>query len=564
MQVSPEGSAVDLLGEQLEVGKGGSSGAEDVSEGTSGHADDIPIGGDGSSEHETVVRLLQAVRIPSHHARMVRARVEGPIQEVTRVFEPAADLLSETTLTKEEGIVEEGRDRTVTLNQGNVIMRLPLERILGQLLDAKVLPEGGEFGVLGGEGGHEFNVSHVTPQTKTGEERVRTLWEALQLQESWLSPAELTRLKQLIAEYADIFALDSSELGYTEAAYHSIDTGDHPPIRQMARRAPFTLRKKIDDMVDETLERGVIQPSKSSWASPVVLVAKKDGSTRFCIDYRKLNAVTKLDVFLLPSIDDSLDSIANAKYFTTLDLAPGYWQVPLDAQSREKTAFTTHSGLFEFCVMPFGLCNASATFQRLMEMVLAGLARDSCMVYLDNILVIGKSFTEHFQNLEQVFDHLREAGLSLKPKKCHLAVNSVEYLGYVVTDEGISADQKKIAAIRDFPTPRDLKALRSFVGLASYYRRFIPSFSKIASPLFPLTKEDVPFEWSSSCQNAFESLKEIMAKGARAGLPLVRRRVCSIDRCVWNRTWGSPCPRTGRWICPPYCLCKLHSTTARA
>ena len=292
--------------------------------------------------------------------------------------------------------------------------------------------------------------------------------------------------------------------------HHGINTGDHSPIRQAPRRTPFTLRKKIEEMVDDMLEKEVIQPSKSPWASPVVLVTKKDGSARFCVDYRKLNAVTKLDVFPLPRIDDSLDSLAHAKYFTTLDLAAGYWQVPMEPHSQEKTAFSTHSGLYEFRVMPFGLCNAPATFQRLMETILTGLARDLCVVYLDDILVIGKTFVEHLQNLRQVFGHLREAGLRLQPKKCHLALHSVEYLGYVVTDQGISADPRKVEAIREFPTPCDLKALRSFVGLASYYRRFIPSFSKIAAPLFALTKKDAPFVWNCDCQNAFVSLKEAM------------------------------------------------------
>jgi len=186
---------------------------------------------------------------------------------------------------------------------------------------------------------------------------------------------------------------------------------------------------------------------------------------------------------------------------------------------QEKTAFATHSSPYEFRVMPFGLCNAPATFQRLMETVLAGLTRSSCMVYLDDILVIGKSFDEHLQNLKQVFQRLRDAALRLKPAKCHLLAQQVEYLGYVVTEHGISADPKKVEAIQSFPVPSDLRSLRSFLGLASYYRRFIPSFSKIANPLFALTKKDVAFEWSPSCQDAFNTLQRLLTEAPVLAFP---------------------------------------------
>ena len=175
------------------------------------------------------------------------------------------------------------------------------------------------------------------------------------------------------------------------------------------------------------LDQGVIQPSSSSWASPIVFVAKKDGSTLFCVDYRRLNALTKPDVFPLPRIDDLL---AGTKFFSTLDLASGYWQVGMDNDSREKTAFTTQVGLFEFTVMPFGLCNAPATFQRLMENVLAGLTREKCIVYLDDILVMGKTFEEHLSNLRDVCSCLDRAGLKFKPSKCKLQHREVDFLGY--------------------------------------------------------------------------------------------------------------------------------------
>ena len=257
------------------------------------------------------------------------------------------------------------------------------------------------------------------------------------------------------------------------------------------------------------LGQGVVSPSRSPWSSPVVLVTKKDGSTRCCVDYRQLNSATKTDVFPLPRVDDSLYQLANSLFFTTLDLASGYWQVLVDANSREKTAFVTHSGLYEFAVMPFGLKNAPATFQRLMETVMASLIRNVCLDYLDDIIVTGKTFSEHLDNLRKVLTRLREAGLRLKPRKCFFAMWEVGYLGYRVSGDGISADPAKVQAVRDFPRPKDLKQTRYFLGLASYYRRFIPSFSKVATPLYALTIKDAPFEWTSSCEEAFTQLKTI-------------------------------------------------------
>ena len=192
-----------------------------------------------------------------------------------------------------------------------------------------------------------------------------------------------------------------------------------PPIKQHARRIPFALRKKVEELVDDMLEKKVIHASKSTWASPVVLVTKKNGDIRCCVDYRRLNSVTKMDVYPLPRIDDMLDSLSEARKFSMLDLASGFWQVEADKASQEKTAFITHHGLFEFDKMPFGLTNVPATFQRLMETVLAGLIRKICFVYLDDILIIGKTFEDHLENVARVLDRLQEAGLKLKPSKCN-------------------------------------------------------------------------------------------------------------------------------------------------
>ena len=200
--------------------------------------------------------------------------------------------------------------------------------------------------------------------------------------------------------YEDVFVLSGEDLCCTILAEHRIDTGDHAPIKQYPRRTPFVQRAKIASLISDMEKKGVISPSVSPWASPVVLVPKKDGSTRFCVDFRRLNTIPKKDVYPLPRIEDILDTLGRARYFTTLDLSAGYWQIPLDQSAKEKTAFTTHCGLFEFNRMPFGLCNAPSTFQRLMQTVLTGLEDKTCFVYIDDILVCSRTFEEHVRHLK--------------------------------------------------------------------------------------------------------------------------------------------------------------------
>ena len=229
--------------------------------------------------------------------------------------------------------------------------------------------------------------------------------------------------------------------------------------------------------------------------SPVVLVRKKNGTHRFCIDYRALNSITKADTFPLPRIDDLLDQLGESKYFSTLDLAAGYWQIRVHPDSQAKTALITPQ-----------------VFQRLMQNVITGLNPEEgpgfVSAYIDDILIFSRSLSDHIVHLNKVLERLVESGLKLQPLKCHFIKQEISYLGHAITTQGLKTNPLTVSAITDFPVPSNLAALRQFLGLTSYYRRFIAQYAKIAHPLHALTKKDVAFEWSSDCQTAFETLKE--------------------------------------------------------
>ena len=290
-----------------------------------------------------------------------------------------------------------------------------------------------------------------------------------------------------------------------------IDTGDARPIKQAPRRMPFTVRQEVAKQLKSMQQNRVVQPSHSPWSSPVVMVRKKDGSHRFCVDYRGLNAVTKADTFPLPRINDLLDQLGRARYFSTLNLASGFWQIRMEPLAQEKTAFVTPHGLFEFRVMPFGLTNAPAVFQRLMQQVLAGLnpedGNEFVTACIDDILVFSPTLREHLEHLQKVIDRLREASLKLNPKKCKFVREEVVYLGHVITAGGLKPNPRLTDTVQKFPEPQNLQDVRRFLGMSSYYRRFIPNFAKVAQPLHQLTAKNVPFNWTAECEAAFLSLK---------------------------------------------------------
>ena len=252
----------------------------------------------------------------------------------------------------------------------------------------------------------------------------------------------------------------------------------------------------------------MIKPSISSWSSPVVVVEKKNGKLHLCVDYRKLNNVTKKDNYPLLRIDDMLETLSGSQWFSSLDLASGFWQVELDKASKEKTAFITKYGTFEFEIMPFGLCNAPSTFQRLMDRVLDGILWNFVIVYVDDINIGSKSFGEHLNHLKQVFERFRQNGLKLSPEKCFFFNTKLPFLGHIIGREGIQTDPEKLKVIKNFPIPEDLTQLRGFLALCSYYRKFVKNFSKITEPMNRLLKKNVRYRWTTDQQKAFELMKQ--------------------------------------------------------
>ena len=324
-----------------------------------------------------------------------------------------------------------------------------------------------------------------------------------------LTEEESNRLRHLVRRNLGTFSLGPTDLGRTHVLKHDIIT-ESDPVKQFAHRESKREREVVHEEVRKMLDAGVTKPSYSPWASPVVLVEKKDASTRFCVDYCRLNAVTKKDTYPLPRIDDTLDQLEGASIFSSLDMASGFWQVPLIDTAKEKTAFVCREGLFEFETMPFGLCNATSTFQRLMDVVLGNLRWECALVYVDDVNVYSSTFDKHLTDLQRIFDRLNAAGLKLKPAKCSFGMLELLYLGHIISKTGFRPDPAKIQVILAYPNPVHAECVQSFLGLVNHYRKFVHNFAQLALPLYRLLKKGMSFRWTLVEQKAFDQLKQAL------------------------------------------------------
>ena len=317
-------------------------------------------------------------------------------------------------------------------------------------------------------------------------------------------------LKHFLRNYLKIFARNTKELTCTNITKHKIEVTDPKPVQSPPYRAAPKERTAMETQVHEMLEAGIIRESNSPYSSPVVMVKKPNGKLRFCVDYRKLNAITKKDAYPLPRIEDLMQAFGGSKLFSTLDMASGYWQIPVDEKDIEKTAFITPFGLYEFTVMPFGLSTAPETYQRMIDRLIAGLKFRICQAYLDDIIIYSKTFEDHIDRLETVFDCIIQANLKLQPEKCYFLKTHIRYLGWIVSADGNRPDPDKVKAIAKFKRPVNKKEIKRFLGMAGYYRDSIKNFSKIAEPILRLLRKNVEYVWTDNEEAAFIQLKHTL------------------------------------------------------
>jgi predicted aspartyl protease len=322
-----------------------------------------------------------------------------------------------------------------------------------------------------------------------------------------LAEPEKEAITELIGANQEAFADSIDDLAKPcDVLEFEIETTSEVPLYQHPYRVSEKERHIMNSETEKMLKAGIIRESSSPWSAPALLVKKADGTPRFCVDYRRLNNITKRDVFPIPRIDSILDRLSNSTIFSCVDLKSGYWQVAMAQNSIAKTAFSTGDGHFEFIRLPFGLCNAPSIFSKIMKAIFGN--SPFVEVYIDDVIVHSKSFSEHVEHLKITFDKLKQHNLRVSRCKCTLGRSEIKILGHIVTDHDIKMDPEKIQSIKDWKSPGSVNQLQQFLGICGYYRRFVKEFAKIAAPLYNLLKKDKKWEWPNECETAYQTLKE--------------------------------------------------------
>ena len=383
----------------------------------------------------------------------------------------------------------------IKLAKGNVVCTAEIYqreiKIEGNWRDNKKIPPSSVAGVI-----------------ELSEERDKKRKEMLSGENGIKYEAGREGLINLLKKYNEVIALPGDKLGHTNLLEHHIEIDkDIRPIYIPAYKLAYSQLECIEDEVRNMLQDGIIEESKSPWSFPLIVVPKADGSYRVVVDFRRLNKETQTDPYPVPNMRDLISKIGQKKVFSTLDLLSGFLQVPLDESSREKTAFTTQSGHYQFRRMPFGLKSSPITFVRLMDRVLHGMLGKNVFCYIDDLIVATNTVEEHLTVMQKVLERLNQAGLKVKLSKCNFLQKQLKYLGHTISQEGIRVNEDKVEAIKEYPVPKNVKQVKSFLGLSGFYRRFIPQYGMIATPLTNLTRENQPFIWGSEQQEAFDTLK---------------------------------------------------------
>ena len=470
-----------------------------------------------------IVKNVNYAQIQSHNCLFIQSKVKvNDIRPYNRKllfvpFEKYANTISPSTISVPKNTENISCELVTLPTKSTQCIRVPAGKKIGIMCPLKeevLIPVNQQYNVNSSERGEEL----IKSFNKT----------------SW--PTEIsTEIENLITDYQDVFALSHHELGCFTDAKHRIELTDRTPIKQKYRRIPPHLFEEVKTEIQKMLENGVIRPSNSPYSSPLSIAIKKDGTPRICLDFRKINNITKNDAKAIPSVDEMIDLLHGKTTFSSLDLVQGFHQQELEESSKQFTAFNAGPlGLFEYQRLPFGIKNASASFQRMMEYVLSDLLPSTCLVYIDDVIVHSYTQAEHLQSLRKVFECLRFYNLKLKPSKCEFFKTELKFLGHIISDKGLKADPDKITAIKDWPQPKSVKQIRQFLGLSGFLRRYIKDYAIIARPITDLLQgysnkkqsrssnlklEKEHFVWGKDQQAAFNKLKQTIAKDVTLAFP---------------------------------------------